>query len=150
MGVLFGYLMIAAVVAPVMWVIWWAFASLGGSARLSTAPAPSQPARKSRSSFSFPQPADMTLPRHPRAIAICRLSDGAEIGACDGPDRAGQCPRAFADGTVPCAGSLLSLPRPIRGSSEWHIPFGYRSCLPGSYAVFRQPVSAPSPATGAN
>lgn len=149
MGISYTFLLIAALVAPLGWVMWWGVSSLGGFARLSTAPAPSQQAGKARSSFSFPQPADMTLARHPRAITICRLSDGAEIGGCIGPDRAGNCPKALADGTVPCAGSMLSLPRPIRGSSEWHIPSGYRSCLVGSYAVFRQPVSMPSTAHGA-
>jgi len=144
------YLLIAALLAPVVWVMWWGAASLGGSARLRAAPAPSPPVRRARSSFSFPQPADMTLPRHLRAIAICRLSDGAEIGGCKGPDRAGKCPLALADGTVPCAGSVLSLPQPIRGSAEWHIPSGYRTCLLGSYEIFRQPVSTPSPAGGAD
>jgi hypothetical protein len=33
---------------------------------------------------------------------------------------------------------MLSLPQPIRGSREWHIPAGYQSCLVGSYAAFRQ------------
>jgi len=84
---------------------------------------------------------DMALPRYSTAMAICRLSDGAEIGDCKGLDRIGGCPRALPDRTVPCAGSILSLPRPIRGSSEWHIPYGYRSCLVGSYEVYRQAVS---------
>jgi hypothetical protein len=137
----FTYLLIAALLLPVTWAMWWGVAFLGGVARPSSAPAPSQRARRARPSFSFPQPADMALPRHPGAVAICRLSDGAEIGSCNGPNHAGKCPRAFADGTVPCAGSLLSLPRPIRGSMEWHIPIGYRACLMASYEVFRQPVS---------
>ncbi|HEV2033806.1 MAG TPA: hypothetical protein VGU71_06345 [Candidatus Dormibacteraeota bacterium] len=143
MGLVFTYLLIAALLAPVVWVMWWGVASLGGSAR--SAPRPRQASRvhRARSSFSFPQSADMTLPRHPGAIAICRLSDGAQIGVCKGPDRAGKCPQALADGTVPCAGSMLSLPWPIRGSTEWHIPFGYRTCLLGSYEVSRQPVSTP-------
>lgn len=150
MGTGIVLLLIAALLPPVVWVTWWGVASLGGSARLSTPPAPSQQVHRARSSFSFPQPVDMTLPRHPRAIAICRLSDGAEIGGCNGPDGAGKCPQALADGTVPCAGSVLSLPRPIRGSMEWHIPFAYRTCLLGSYEVFRQPVSTPSPAGAAD
>lgn len=141
LGIVFTYFLIAGLLAPVAWVMWWGVSSLGGSARLSIAPAPSQQVRRARASFSFPQPADMTLPRHPGAITICRFADGAEIGGCKGPDRAGKCPRALADGTVPCAGSMLSLPWPIRGSTEWHIPFGYRTCLLGSYEVFRQPVS---------
>jgi hypothetical protein len=83
----------------------------------------------------------MSLAIHRGAIAVCRLADGVETGGCNGPDHAGKCPRALADGTVPCAGCILSLPRPIRGSTEWHIPAGYQTCLVGSYEVFRQPVS---------
>jgi hypothetical protein len=107
----------------------------------STAHAQTETVRRAPSGFSFPQPSDMCLPRYPRAIAVCRPSDGAEFGRCIGPDLAGQCPVALAHGTVPCSGSVLSLPRPIRGSTEWHIPSGYRTCLLGSYEVFRQPVS---------
>jgi hypothetical protein len=140
-GVVFLLLLIAAMIAPFVWAMWWAAASVGGSARPSIVRAVVEPVRKPRSSFAFPQPADLSLPRHLRAIAICRLSDGAEIGSCDGPDRYGKCPRATADGTVPCAGSMLSLPQPVRGSAEWHIPTGYKTCLVGSYQVFRQPVS---------
>lgn len=138
----FTYLLIAALVLPVTWAMWWGVASLGRSARLSSAPAPSRPVRGVRPVFSLPQPADMTLPRRPGAVTIYRLSDGAEIGGCSGPDHAGKCPRALANGTVPCAGSVLALPRQIRGSAEWHIPSGYRTCLLGSYEVFRQPVSS--------
>lgn len=141
MATVFTYLLIAGLLAPVVWLMWWGVGSLGGPQRLTVAAAPSPPARTSAAGYSFPQPADMTLPRHPNAITICRLSDGAEIGDCKGPDRMGACPRALADGTVPCAGSLLSLPRPIRGSAEWHIPFGQRSCLVGSYEIYRQAVS---------
>ena len=137
----FTYLLIAALLAPVSWFMWWGVVSLGGSGRLSSAPAPNLRVLGARSTSSFPQPADMALPRRPGAVTICRLSDGAEIGSCNGPSHAGKCPRAFADGTVPCAGSVLSLPRPIRGSMEWHIPIGYRTCLMASYEVFRQPVS---------
>jgi hypothetical protein len=140
-GVVFLLVLIAAMIAPLVWAIWWAAASVGGSARLSIARTVVEPARKARSGFAFPQPADLSLPRHLRAIAICRLSDGAEIGTCNGPDGSGRCPRAMADGTVPCAGSLLSLPQPVRGSGEWHIPTGYKTCLVGSYQVFRQPIS---------
>jgi len=43
-----------------------------------------------------------------------------------------------ADGTVPCAGLLLALPRPVRGSIEWQIPAGYGACLLGGFGVFRQ------------
>ena len=140
-GVIFLVLVIAAMIAPLVWAVWWAAASIGGPAQPSIARAVVEPVRKARWDFAFPQPADLSLRRHPRAIAICRLSDGAEIGTCTGPDRAGRCPRASADGTVPCAGSMLSLPRLVRGSGEWHIPAGYKTCLVGSYQVFRQPVS---------
>jgi hypothetical protein len=140
-GTVFTFLLIAALLAPAVWVVWWAFASLGGLNRFSSAPAQTETARTAPSGFSFPQPSDMCQPRYPRAIAVCRPSDGAEVGRCIGPDLAGQCPAALADGTVPCSGSVLSLPRPIRGSTEWHIPSGYRTCLLGSYEVFRQPVS---------
>jgi hypothetical protein len=147
-GTVFIYLLIAALLSPVVWVMWWGVASLGGSARLSTAPAKKHVARP-RSSFSFPQPADMTLPRQSGANAISWFSNGKEIGACIGPDHDGKCPRVRADGTVPCAGSVVSLPRLIRGSAEWQIPFGYRTCLTGSYEVFRQPAFTHSPAGGA-
>jgi hypothetical protein len=138
-GVVFLVLLMAAAIAPLGWVIWWAATSVG-STRPSFATAVVEPVRKARLDFAFPQPADLSLPRRPRAIGIFRLSDGAEIGSCSGPDHAGKCPRATADGIVPCAGCMLSLPQPVRGSGEWHIPSGYKSCLVGSYQVFRQPV----------
>jgi hypothetical protein len=139
-GVVFLLLLIGAAIAPVVWVVWWAAASVGGSARPGIARVVVNPERMVRRAFAVPQPADLSLSRHTRLIAICRLSDGAEIGTCNGPDRAGRCPRAASDGTVPCAGSLLSLPQPLRGSGEWHIPAGYKTCLVGSYEVFRQPA----------
>lgn len=141
-GIVLTFLLIAALLAPVVWVVWWTLAAIGGVNRLSTAPAKAETARRAHSSFSFPQPADMSLARYPRSIAVCRLSDGAEVGRCSGPDLAGKCPQVLANGTVPCSGAVLSLPRPIRGSMEWHIPSGYRTCLLGSYEVFRQPASA--------
>jgi hypothetical protein len=137
-GIVFEYLLIAALLAPVAWVMWWGASTLGDSSRPRSSPVRGRQIRKSGPSFSFPQPADMNLPRHSRAITVCRISDGAKIDACSGPDSAGRCPRTLANGTVPCAGSMLSLPLPIRGSREWHIPAGYQSCLVGSYAAFRQ------------
>jgi hypothetical protein len=137
-GFVFEYLLIAALLAPVAWVIWWAASTLGDHSRPLSSPARAPRIRNSQPSFSFPQPVDMSLPMHSQAITVCRVSDGAQVDACSGPDRAGRCPRARADGTVPCAGSMLSLPQPIRGSREWHIPAGYQSCLVGSYAAFRQ------------
>lgn len=149
MGTVFIYLLIAALIAPVVWVTWWGVASVGGFAKLSSAPAKKQHAARPRSSFSIPQPADMALPRRSGAIAISWFSKGAEIGGCIGPDHDGKCPRVLANGTVPCAGSVISLPRLIRGSAEWHIPSGYQTCLAGSYEVFRLPAFAHSPAGGA-
>jgi hypothetical protein len=141
-GIVFTFLVIAAVISPLIWLLWWGMASVGAPNRLVIASMPSSPARGPRTSRAVPQPTDMNLPRLAGAIAVCRLSDGAEIATCKGPDAAGKCPRALADGTVPCAGFMLSLPRRVRGSSEWQIPAGYQSCLVGSYEVFRQPVSA--------
>lgn len=135
-GFVFEYLLIAALLAPVAWVVWWAASAVGN--RPIRVSLPVRGPSKTRPSFSVPQPVDMSLPKHSRAITVCRLSDGAKMTACSGPDSAGRCPRALADGTVPCAGSMLSLPQPIRGSREWHIPAGYQSCLVGSYAAFRQ------------
>lgn len=137
-GIVFAYLLIAALLAPLAWLMWWGASTVGDFSRLRSSPARREHARESRPRFSFPQPVDMSLPGHARAITVCRISDGAKIDACSGPDSGGRCPRALADGTVPCAGSLLSLPQPIRGSREWHIPAGYQSCLVGSYAAFRQ------------
>ena len=137
-GFVFEYLLIAALLTPVAWVLWWGASTLGDHSRPVSSPARGPRMRNSNPSFSFPQPVDMSLPRHSRAITVCRISDGAKIDACSGPDRAGRCPRALANGTVPRAGAMLSLPQPIRGSREWHIPAGYQSCLVGSYASFRQ------------
>jgi hypothetical protein len=137
-GMVFVYLVIAALLAPVVWLAWWGASAFGDTARLRTVPAAGRRPAKARPVYSIPQAADMSLPRHPWAIAVCRPSDGAEIRICNGPDGAGRCPHANADGTVPCAGLLISLPEQIRGSNEWHIPAGYESCLAGSYATFRQ------------
>jgi len=137
-GFVFEYLLIAALIAPAAWVIWWAASTLGNRSRNAPSPGRSPRMRSFQPSFSFPQPVDISLPAHSHAITVCRISDGAKIDTCSGPDSAGRCPRALANGTVPCAGAMLSLPQPIRGSREWHIPAGYRSCLVGSYAAFRQ------------
>jgi hypothetical protein len=142
-AIVFEYLLLAALLAPVVWLIWWGASALGDPARQGAGAAPSRAvAGKARATYSFPQPLDLNLPRRARAITVCRLNDGAEIETCGGPDAAGKCPRALADGTVPCAGTMLSLPQPIRGSAEWHIPPGYQTCLVGSYAAFRQRPSA--------
>lgn len=145
-GVAFVYLVIAALVAPLLWLAWWAADSLSGAGRLQarTAPIGGSQARNPKawnSLFRSPQPSDLGLARTSGVVTIHRLSDAAQIGACVGPDSAGRCPRALDDGTVPCAGAVLALPRRIRGSAEWHIPTGYHTCLLGSYDVFRQAAS---------
>jgi len=137
-GFVFEYLLIAALLAPVAWVMWWAASTLGDRSHSVASPARAPRMPSTRSSFSSPQPVDMSLPAHSQAITVCRISDGAKIDACSGPDSDGRCPHTLANGTVPCAGRMLSLPQPIRGSREWHIPAGYQSCLVGSYAAFRQ------------
>lgn len=142
-GVVFVYLVIAAVAAPLVWLAWWAADSLGGAGRTHPTAVPVRGSetreRGARGSYKQPQPADISLARPPAgAITIHRLADATQVGACVGPDSSGKCPRACADGTVPCAGAVLALPRRIRGSAEWHIPSGYQACLLGGYDVFRQ------------
>jgi hypothetical protein len=145
-GFVFVYLMIAAVAAPLLWLMWWAADSLSDAGRLQASAAPirgsvARNPEAGRPRFKQPQPVDFSLARPSGAVTIHRLTDAAQIGACVGPDSAGKCPRALADGTVPCAGAVLALPRRIRGSAEWHIPSGYHACLLGSYDAFRQPGS---------
>ena len=146
-GIAFTFLLIAALVAPLLWVAWWAAGSLGGDGRmkLSAATARSDAqtdatARPSR--FDRPRPADVSLPRRPGAISMYSRANRVEIATCSGPDHAGRCPRTPAGGPVPCAGLVLSLPRPLGGCMEWHVPSGYRACMLGSYEVFRQPADA--------
>lgn len=86
---------------------------------------------RSRGRSASPEPTNKRLARHPGAITICRPLDGKEIAACNGPDRSGKCPVALPDGTVLCAGFLLSLPRRVRGSRGWQIPLGFQSCIAG-------------------
>lgn len=140
-GTVFIYLLLAALVAPFVWVIWWVFASAfepAGAAQ-TVRPTP-QPTK--RQGFDYPRPVDITLARRPGAIVIYSLADPTEIGSCRGADAAGKCPRALTDGSVACAGSLLSLPAPIRGSAEWQIPFGYKVCPVASYDVYRRASQA--------
>ena len=132
-GIVFVYLLIAALVAPVAWGLWWGFASIGGRTRVT----PARRQAPARHAASYPVPIDLALPVRPNAITVYRAS-GAEVITCQGPDAGGRCSRPLADGTVPCAGCLLALPRPLRGSLEWRIPAGYQACLVGSYAAFRQ------------
>jgi hypothetical protein len=142
-GIVFTYLLIAALAAPLLWLMWWVVDSLGGAGRLqasavSTPRAEANGPAKRQARFDFPRPADMRLPGVQGTVARYGLKGGSVVATCAGPDHAGGCPLASADGTVPCAGSLLALPQPIRGSFEWHIPSGYRACLLGSYDTFRQ------------
>jgi hypothetical protein len=141
LGIVFWYVAIAAVASPLLWLAWWGFDSLSSGRRLPVAVALHPDGRAKRppetpSPFDYPRPTDTRSAGRPGVVSICSLSDGAEVDSCTGPDRAGRCPSAGADGTVPCAGTVLALPRPIRGSLEWHIPSGYRACLLGSYAAF--------------
>lgn len=137
-GFVFVYLLIAALVAPIVWVIWWGAGSVADSRRRPAAalavahPSPARPV------FKFPEVVDLNLPSRGGAV-VWYSPSGRELSTCLGPDRAGKCPRPDDDGTVPCSGCVLALPRPIRGSFEWQIPADYRACLLGSYAVFRQP-----------
>ena len=139
-GIVFVYLVIAAMVAPFVWVSWWAVASIGReSAQKAPAPARAPVARPQRNPF----PLDLRLVSRPRAVTVYSAA-GQEISTCPGPNADGRCSRPLGDGTVPCAGCLLALPQPIRGSFEWHIPSGYQSCLLGSYDVFRARRPAPA------
>ncbi len=134
-GIVFVYLMIAALVAPVVWVLWWSAGSLGrGARRAVTAP---EASTVPNPAFAYPEAVDLDLPSRAGAVTIYSAS-GRQVGSCAGPDSAGRCPRPDQEGTVPCSGCVLALPRPIRGSFEWQIPAHYRACLLGSYAVFRQ------------
>lgn len=137
----FIYLLLAALVAPVLWLMWWAADSAFGGTRVAALVRPAPKSTKPRS-FESPRPVDVTLPRRPGTIVICSLTERTEIGSCRGATAAGSCPRALADGTVACAGSLLSIPAPIRGSAEWQVPFGYKNCPVASYDVYRQKALA--------
>lgn len=134
-GILFVYLVIAALVAPIAWVLWWSAGSLGrGTRRPVRAPEASavmQPV------FTFPEAVDLDLPSRADAVTIYSAK-GRRVSSCVGPDSQGRCPHPDDEGMVPCSGCVLALPRPIRGSFEWQIPARYRACLLGSYASFRQ------------
>lgn len=145
-GIAFTFLSIAALVSPLVWIAWWAAESLGGNGHVALAPVPPRGEAQAglaarRSGFERPRPADLSLPRRPAAITMYSRA-GAELASCTGPDHSGRCPRTPAGGQVPCAGLVLSLPRPVGGSTEWHVPSGYRACMLGSYDVFRQPIGA--------
>ena len=143
-GIVFVYLLIAAMAAPVAWFIWWSLGSMATRpARIVTSPAVRAP---KPAAAGQPSPADLHLPIRGSAVTV--YTRGAlELGTCQGPDSAGWCPRRLADGTVPCAGNMLALPRRIHGSFEWQIPAGYRTCLLGSYDAYRQKAVAPATTT---
>lgn len=134
-GIVFVYLIIAALVAPIVWVLWWSAGSLSrGTQRAVTAP---QAPAVLKPVFAYPEAVDLNLPSRAGAVSIYSAS-GRQVSSCAGPDSHGRCPRPDAEGTVPCSGCVLALPRPIRGSFEWQIPARYKACLLGSYASFRQ------------
>lgn len=133
-GFVFVYLGIALLVAPIVWAVWWALDAVAtppASVHTSFRMAP--PARPA---YATPHAVDVDLAARPGVVTVYSTA-GKELSACDGPDAAGKCSRPLADGTVPCGGCLLALPRPIRGSFEWQIPADYRTCLLGSYGAFR-------------
>jgi hypothetical protein len=134
-GIVFEYLMIAALVAPLLWLFWWGAGSLAGRRPRAVTVAPTA---VSHPVFAYPEAVDLSLPSYAGVVTVYSHA-GRQLSTCNGPDSLGRCPRPAEDGTVPCSGCLLALPRPIRGSFEWQIPASYRSCLLGSYSVFRQP-----------
>ena len=138
-GITFTFLLVAALVAPVAWLVWFAADSV------LTRPAPVVATRGGRRApapspayFEYPVATDSSRAGRPDGITVYNLFGGAPKAYCDGPDARGACPIARADGTVPCAGCLVVLPEPVRGSRDWHIPAGYTSCLVGSYASYRR------------
>lgn len=135
-GIVFVYLLIAALVAPIVWLLWWGAGSLGDR-RSGAAALPRGQGSLPRPVFTYPEPVDVSLRSRSDAVTIYNRS-GREVDMCAGPDVKGGCPRPGEDGVVPCSGCLLALPRPMRGSFEWQVPAAYKACPIGSYAVFRQ------------
>ncbi len=136
-GIVFVYLLIAACVAPLLWLFWWGADSLAGGTRFAV-PATVPPRRHTRRTYEpVPHAVDLNLRSTKDGVTIYSLA-GREIGSCKGPDTAGRCPRVDAAGPVPCSGCVLALPLAIRGSFEWEIPSAYGTCLLGSYAAFRR------------
>lgn len=141
LGIAFTFIFLAALLAPVVWVVWWAADSAGSRTPAAVAARPIRvrpPHGVTRPVFQYPQPADTRLPGRPDAITVYRQAATAPAAFCKGPDAGGGCPIAKADGTVPCAGCTLVLPVAVRGSRDWTIPAGYQSCLVGSYGALRQ------------
>jgi hypothetical protein len=134
-GFVFVYLGIAVLVAPIVWLLWWALDRI--ATRPASAHASSRVPPPARPAYAAPHAVDVSLAVHPGTVTVYSTT-GREPSTCEGPDAVGKCSRPLADGTVACAGCVLALPRPIRGSFEWQIPAAYRTCLLGSYSVFRQ------------
>jgi hypothetical protein len=138
MGIIPVFLVVGALLIAPVWGMWWALASFGGRNSRLAIPSPATTAHV-RPYVPFPTAIDATLPSRSNAVTIYSAR-GREIATCAGPNATGKCPQPLEDGSVPCSGCLLALPRPIRGSFEWQIPTGYSSCLLGSYSAFRQAV----------
>ena len=139
MGIAFTFLLVAALVAPVAWAAWFAADSfLTRPAAAGATRGGARPPAPTAAWFDYPVATDSRRPGRPDGITVYNLFGGAPKAYCDGPDARGGCPITRADGTVPCAGCLVVLPEPVRGSRDWHIPAGYKSCVVGSYASYRQ------------
>ena len=136
-GIAFTFIGLAVLLVPVVWLFWWAVDSIGNRPARATLAIRSV-ARATRSRFSQPQPVDLRLPTRPDLITVYRAINAKPAYTCHGPDAHGGCPIAKADGTVPCSGSMIVLPMAVRGSREWHIPPGWKTCLVGSYGAFTQ------------
>lgn len=122
------------VLLPGFWIGTWVYDAIGAARRASRRPAvrPAIAPLPGR-----PQPAEQAVAPLPPASGIFRFSETEAALPCAGPDAAGRCSCALPDGTVPCGGRLLALPVPIRNSRVWHIPEGSRTCVLGSYDVYR-------------
>ncbi len=141
LGIAFTFIFLAALLAPVVWVVWWAADSAGSrTPAVAATPRrrPAPPHGVTRPAFPYPQISDTRLPGRPDAITVYRKGAALPASFCKGPDARGACPIANADGTVPCSGCSLVLPVAVSGSRDWTIPAGYRSCLVGSYGALRQ------------
>ena len=137
-GVVLTYLAIAAVAAPILWIMWWGAGSIGRNGRARLVPAPVAAGQAlAPAGMDRPYPADVAL-EGTRGRVTLYNARGVQVETCHGPDSAGRCPRPLADGSVPCAGCLLALPAAVQGSRQWHIPEGYRACMLGSYGAYRQ------------
>ena len=134
-GFVVVYLAILALVAPVVWLVWWALDS--AASRPATVHPPAATPKAAKPVSLAPHPIDRSLPFRRDMVTVYSAS-GKELSTCAGPNAQGRCSRPLEDGTVPCAGCLLALPRPIRGSLDWQIPAGYDACLLGGYGALRQ------------